>query len=153
MTELEPDAALDRHALVMGVWLALGLIATLLLHYGLGTGGLPAVAAGFAAVLTAVFAHVIVNAVYATTFTRRELALGLVIYLTGLLAVSLAALSSAAFRDHGFVPMAAGLAGSGAVIVIYMIIHFGVRGVFDAFNVIGDFRVDEDDEPSGGGRQ
>ena len=153
MTELEPNDALDRHALVMGVWLALGLIGALLLHYGLGTGGLPAVAAGFAAVLTAFFAHVIVNAVYATTFTRRELALGLVMYLAGLLALCLAALSSADFRDHGFVPMAVGLVGTGAVIVFYMVIHFGIRGVFDAFNVIGDFRVGEDDEPSEGGRR
>ena len=153
MTEPEPNDALDRHALVMGIWLAFGLIAALLLHYGLGTGGLPAVAAGFAVVLTAFVAHVIVNAVYATTFTRGELALGLVIYLACLLAISLAALTSAGFRDHGFVPMALGLVATGAAIFFYMVIHFGVRGVFDAFNVIGNFQAGEDGGPSERGRR
>ena len=145
---------LDRHALVMAVWLALGVAAAILLHFGLGSGGIWAVAAGYACLLAAFAGHIIVNAVYRTTFTRSELTLGLVVFFASLLWLCLAALFASGFRDHAFVPLAVGLLTVCACVLFYMITHFGVRVVFDAFNAIGNFRPDAaaDERRSGKGR-
>lgn len=154
MDDLDPNAVLDRHALVMAVWLALGLAAAMLLHLGLGTGGWAAVAAGFALLLAAFVGHVIVNAVYRTTFTRRELALGLVVYGVALVTLCLAALLVPGFRDQSFLPLFLGLVAFGVCVVFYMITHFGVRGVYTAFDTIADFRPDQTgDAPARGGRR
>ncbi len=133
----------DRHALVMAIWIALGAAAAILLHFGLGSGGLWAIAAGYACVLAAFAGHVIVNAATETTFTRRELAMGLVVYFAWAVSLGVAALFVAGFRDHMFVPLVIGLLVIGACVMFYMITHFGVRVVFDAFNVIGNFRPDD----------
>ncbi len=147
--------AVDRHALVMAVWIALGAAAAILLHFGLGSGGIWVLAAGYACVLAAFAGHIVINTVYRTTFTRSELALGLVVYFACLVWLSLAALFASGFRDHAFVPLAVGLLTVGACVLFYMITHFGVRVVFDAFNVIGNFRPDTapDGQRSGKDRQ
>jgi len=146
MDETDATERLDRHALVMGIWSALGFVAAILLHYGLGAGGWIGIAAGYACLLAAFLGHVIVNAVYQTVFSRRELALLLVVFLASLVALCLAALLAPDFRDRGFVPLVAGLAAVAAVVLGYMTIHYGVRAVFDAFNVIGDFRPEKRSE-------
>lgn len=152
----KPDRldVVDRHALVMAVWIALGAAAAILLHFGLGTGGIWALVAGFTCVLAAFAAHIVVNTVYRTTFTRSELALGLVVTFASLLWLSLAALFADGFRDHAFVPLAVGLLTVGGCVILYMITHFGIRVVFDAFNVIGNFRPDTapEQQRSGKGR-
>jgi hypothetical protein len=142
MHESDRLSVVDRHALVMAIWVALGVAATILLHFGLGSGGLWAIAAGHACVLAAFAGHVIVNAVYDTTFTRRELALGLVVFSSWLVWLGLAALFVTGFRDNAFAPLTIGLLAIGACVLFYMITQFGVRVVFDAFNVIGNFRTD-----------
>jgi hypothetical protein len=85
---------------------------------------------------------VIVNAVAGTTFTRRELALGLVVYFAWLVWLGVATLFVPGFRDHAFILLVSGLLAVGACVLFYMITHFGVRVVFDAFNVIGNFSPD-----------
>ncbi len=50
-SEDEAMARLDRHALVLAVWLPAGFVALGLLHHGFGVGGAWWVAAGFAALL------------------------------------------------------------------------------------------------------
>ena len=145
----------DRHALVMAVWIALGAAAAILLHFGMGSGGILALAAGYGCILAAFAGHIIVNTVFGTAFTRGELALGLVVYFVSLLWLCLAALFASGFRDHAFVPLAVGLLTVGASVLFYMIAHFGVRVVFEAFNVIGNFRPETapDQQRSGKGRQ
>ena len=142
MDRSDRQDVIDRHALVMAVWIALGAAAAMLLHFGVGTGGIWAVAAGYTALLAAFVGHIIVNAVYETTFTRSERALGLVVFFASLLWLCLAGLLDGNFRDHSFVPLVLGLLAFGACALFYMITHFGVRVVFDAFNVIGNFRPD-----------
>ena len=140
MEPLSKAEALDRHALVMSIWLALGFIAIALFSYGFGAGGTPFIAAAFAVILIGFIGHVIVNAVYATTFTPGELALGLVLYAAALVAFGLATLLAPGFGARGFVPTSLGLVAVSAAVIVYMVIHFGVRRSFNAFDVVRQFR-------------
>jgi hypothetical protein len=144
MEPLTESKALDRHALVMAIWLALGLVATALFDYGFGVGGAAFILAAYGVLIVAFIGHVIVNAVYATAFTPRELALGLVVYGTALLAFGLAVILSPGFAARAFLPLMLGFVVFGASVIFYMITHFGVRRVFDAFDVIRDFRTKDE---------
>ncbi|WP_119389049.1 hypothetical protein [Taklimakanibacter lacteus] len=152
MQPLNETEALDRHALVMAIWLALGFIAVILFDYGFGAGGIAAIAAGFIAVLAAFAGHVITNAVYASDFTTREVALGLVLYAASLVTLALAALLAPDFASRNFLPLSLGFVAIAAAVIIYMIIRFGLRRSFDAFDVISDFRSrrTRNDTPDGG---
>jgi hypothetical protein len=144
MTPLSKNQILDRHALVMAVWLSFGLVSITLLNYGVGAGGTPFILLAFAAIFAAFIGHVIVNAVYHTTFTPRELALGLVVYATGLVAFGAAMLLAPGFGARHFLAISGGFIAIFAAVLFYMITHFGVRRVFNAFDVVSDFRADVD---------
>ena len=133
--------ALDRHALVMAVWLPAGLVAAALFHYGLGRGGPAFMLAGFGAILAAFAGHVIVNVLHGTNFTARELALGLVLYAAALVAFGVATLLRPGFAARAFVPMSAGLILIFASVVFTMVTRSGVRGAFESFDVIRTFRT------------
>ena len=132
--------ALDRHALVMAVWLPLNLVAAALFHYGFGAGGWPFVAAAFAVVIAAFAGHVIVNVVLGTTFTPKEIALGLILYAVALLVFGFAALVSLSFRTAYFLPMSLAFMLTAAAVVLTMITWLGTREAFDSFDVIRRFR-------------
>jgi hypothetical protein len=140
MEPLTRTEMLDRHALVLPIWLAAALVAATLLRYGLGDGGAPYLFGAFAVVLASFAGHVIVNAVFRTTFTPRELGLGLVVFAVALLAFGLATLVNEEFRARAFLPMTIGFVVLSAGVIFYMITHFGVRRTFAAFDVIRDFR-------------
>jgi len=140
MKPTTPNDRLDRHALVTALWLAFGFVAIILFDYGFGDGGKWALAAAFGVVLAAFIGHVIVNAAYATGFTPRELALGLVAFGAGLVALVLAVLAVPGFGERFFAVMSLGFVALFVVVVFYMVTHYGVRRVFDAFDVIRDFR-------------
>ena len=142
MDPLTKTQALDRHALVMAIWLAFGFVAIVLFHYGSGTGGMTFTLAAFGVVLATFVGHIIVNAVYGTTFTSRELGLGLIFYAGGVVACGLAALFVPGFGARNFLPLSLGFGAIFVGVTFYMITHFGVRRVFDAFDVIRDFRAD-----------
>ncbi len=132
----ESTAMLDRHALVLAVWLPAGFVALGLLHYGFGPGGAWWVAAGFIALLTGFVEHVIVNAVLGTTFTAREAGLGMVVYAIGMVALVLAVLLGDGFAVRFFLPVAVGMIALLLAAVFYMLIRFGTRGAFDKFDII-----------------
>ena len=132
--------AVDRHALVLAIWLSFGLVAVALVELGLRLGSWMIAAGGFAAVVVAFIAHVIVNAVDDTLFTAKEVALGLVLYVAGLLAFAFSALLSAGFRDGFFLPGSLAFIAVPAVVVFYMITHLGLRRAFESFDVIRRFR-------------
>jgi hypothetical protein len=142
---LSQAEALDRHALVLPIWLSLGLVAAALFGHGFGAGGAAFILAGFGVVLLAFLGHVIVNAIYRTGFTRRELALGLVLYAATLVGFGLATLVGSDLAARTFVPVSLGLVALSAVVIVYMIIHYGVRQSFEAFNVIREFRPEPAD--------
>ena len=129
---------LDRHALVLAIWLAAGFVAVMLLHYGFGVGGLPWLAGGFAALLCGFALHVIVNAVLGTGFTPREVGLGMVVYLAGWLALVLATLLIDGFSGRFLLPVAGGMILLVLVVVVTLVTRLGARGAFDAFDVIRD---------------
>lgn len=151
MTPLGKNEALDRHALVMACWLAAAMPAAILFEYGFGRGGTPYILAGFAAILAGFVAHVIVNVVYGTGFSPRELGLGLVIYGLALVLFVVLSLVSASFAAHNFLPLSIGFITTGAVVVFYLITRFGARRAFEAFDVIRDFRSDDGDSKSSPG--
>ena len=144
--------ALDRHVLVLTIWLTAGLIAATLFHYGVGDGGPLFILAAFAAIIVAFAAHVIINIVVGGGFTTRELALGLVLYAAALIALVGAALTSHDFAAKAFLPTGVGFLAIFAAVVFYMVVHSGVRHSFDAFDAIRSFRARQPairDEPGG----
>jgi hypothetical protein len=132
--------ALDRHALVMAIWLPLLLVAAAVFHYGFGAGGWPYIGAGFAVLMAAFCGHVIVNAILGTRFTPMEVALGLVVYCIGLVASGLAMLFSSIFRSQFALPVSLGFLGTAAAIILTMILWLGLRGAFTSFDVIRRFK-------------
>ena len=132
--------ALDRHALVMAVWLPLVLVAAVAFHYGFGAAGWPFIGAGFAVLIAAFVGHVIINVMLGTRFTPREVALGLVIYCASLLSFGFAMLLSSSFQSAYVLPVSLGLLCMAAAIVITMILWLGLRGAFESFDVIRRFK-------------
>lgn len=141
--------SLDRHALVTALWLSFGLAAVALFDHGFGPGGAWSLGAGFATVIAAFVGHVIVNAVYGTGFTRGELALGLVGFGAALVAFVLALLVAPDFAVADALVVGIGFIAVFVAVVFYMVTHYGVRRVFDAFDVIRDFRPTDRDGGSG----
>jgi hypothetical protein len=132
--------ALDRHALVMAVWLPLALVAVTLFHYGFGAGGWPFIAGGFAVVIAAFGGHVIVNVALGTLFTAKEVALGLLLYSVGLVAFGFAILLSSSFRTAATLPVSLGFLCTAMAVIFTMITWLGARGAFESFDVIRRFR-------------
>ena len=129
---------LDRHALVLAVWLPAGFVALGLFHYGFGAGGAWWVAAGFAALLAGFVAHVIVNTVLGSSFSARETGLAMVLYATGMVALVLAVLIVDGFAQKFFLPVAGGMIGLLLAAVFYLLTRFGTRAAFDKFDSIRD---------------
>ncbi len=132
--------ALDRHALVLAIWLPLILVAATAFHYGFAAGGWTFIGVGFVVLLAAFIGHVIVNIVFGTQFTPREVALGLVVYGVRVLGFVLAMLLSSSFESLYAVPVSLGLLGMASAIVIAMILWLGLRGAFESFDVIRRFK-------------
>lgn len=134
----EAEERLDRHALVVAVWLAAGAVALVLFHMGFGAAGAVWLAGGFASLLAGYAGHVIVNAVFGTRFTPREVALGLVLMLAAFVALVLSTLLVDGFADRFFLPVTGGLAGLFAAVVLTMLIRHGPRRAFEVFDVVRD---------------
>jgi hypothetical protein len=143
MTAADRSERTERHALVTAIWLPAGVVAAASLHYGFGAGGPLWVMTGFGAILLGFVGHVIVNAVLSTEFSRREVALGLVLYGFAGLALGLCSISVDGFASHDFLPAAAGLAALAAAAVFYMVARYGVRRAFENFDVVREFNPRE----------
>jgi hypothetical protein len=137
---VDATQSLDRHALAVAIWLCLGFVAIVLFKFGLGAGGTPYIFAASLAVVVAFLGHVIVNVIYRTSFTRGELALGLVAYAIGLLSFGFAILFWPLFRSAYLMPTGVGLVVIFVVVAFYLVTVFGLRRTFGAFDVIRDFK-------------
>ncbi len=131
-------ARLDRHALVMTLWLSAGLVAALLFHRGFAGAGPWWVAGGFAAVLAGFAGHVVVNAALGTGFTPRETGVGMVLYLAALNGFAAAVLLFEGFYDTHFLTVAAGMCSLAAAAVFTMVTRHGARGAFEKFDIVRD---------------
>jgi hypothetical protein len=136
MTPDDNSARIDRHALVMSIWLPTGFVALALFHYGFGAGGPLWVAFGFAAILVGFVVHVIVNTVLGTGFSTGEVALSLALSFAAVIAFVLATLFSTSFAERNFLVVIGGLATLAAAIVFYMVTRAGTRGAFESFDII-----------------
>lgn len=132
----DPSDRLDRHALVLAVWLPLVFVAATLFRHGFDVEGLWWIAGGFAALLAAFAGHVIVNVVLGTDFTPREVALGLLAFAIATLALMLSFLRTPDFADTFLLPMALGLVALVAAVVFYLVTAHGTRSAFDLFDII-----------------
>lgn len=141
MAPTTTEQALDRHALVMTIWLTAGLIAATLFHYGLGEGGAMFLLGAFGIILAAFVGHIVVNVVFGTAFSPRELALGLVLYAAALIAFGLATLAQPEFRARAFAPVSAGFVLIFFGVAFYTVTTASMRGAFEAFDVIRSFRA------------
>ncbi|GAB5469361.1 MAG: hypothetical protein Kilf2KO_23910 [Rhodospirillales bacterium] len=131
---------LDRHLLVLSLWLPLGFVLLALFSQGLGLANGWLVAGAFATLLVGFVGHVIVNAVYKTFFSSRELALGLVVYVVALLGFLIALLFGSEQVGALFPVIGLGFLATAMTVIAYLVIHLGVRPAFEAFDVISDFR-------------
>ncbi len=129
---------LDRHALVIAVWLAAGVPALVGFRLAFGAGGPIWLGLGFGAFLSGFAAHLIVNAVTATGFTPREVALGLVLALAGILALPLATLMVPGFGARYLIPLAGGAAVLVAAALTAMVIRHGPRRSLELFDAARD---------------
>lgn len=132
---------LDRHALVLTIWLPAGFVAAACLHMGLAGGPVAALVCAFASVLAAFIGHVIVNVATGTRFSPRELGLGLVLYLAALLAFGLSVLLGPAVWQGRQWLAVGGFMVLALALVIYLILAHGLRGAFDSFDVIRQFKA------------
>ncbi len=147
--EQAAERSLDRHALVMAVWLPLGFVALLLFLFGYRQENGWIVAGAFGLVFAGFVGHVIVNAVYTSLFSARELALGLVVYVLGLLAFLLALLFGSGRAEALFLPIGLGFFFLAAAVLFYLVTQQGLRRTFEAFDVIRDFRPRSPTPPGG----
>jgi hypothetical protein len=129
---------LDRHALVMAVWLPLGFVALTLIHRGFAAGQGWWVAAGFAPLLLGFATHLIINAVTGISFTSREVSLALSGYALALLALVFSVLLTPGFATTFLLPVGAGMIVLAGAVIFYMVTSFGLRRAFDLFDVIRD---------------
>jgi predicted anti-sigma-YlaC factor YlaD len=129
---------LDRHALVLAIWLPAGFLALAVLAHGFRSAGPIWVLAGFVPILFGFAAHLVVNAVLGTDFTEREAALGLTVVVAAIVALFAASLFDPGFAERYFLPSAGGLAGLAAAIVGYLVIRHGPRRAFETFDIIRD---------------
>jgi len=136
-SNMEP---LDRHALVLSIWLSFGFAAAVFFRTAVGQVNWLFDVPAFAMIVAAFVGHVIVNAVTATSFTPKEVALGLAFYGAGLIALTVASLLSPAFATQQFLPCSLGFIAVFASVVFYMITRYGLRRAFESFDVIRQFR-------------
>ncbi len=133
--------ASDRHALVVAIWFAAGVVAAPLYHFGARVGAPAFMLAAFATLIAAFAGHVIVNVVYARAFSARELALVLALFAAGLVAFGVETLHSPTFAARAFLPTSLGFVALSAAFVFYLVAKSGLRKAFEGFDVIRSFRA------------
>ncbi len=132
------QARLDRHALVMALWLPLGLVSSVLFHHGFATDGSWWVAGGFLIILAGYAGHIIVNAALGTGFTARETGVGMVLFLAALNAFAGAMVLVDGFYESHFLTIAMGMTALVVIAALTMVTRHGARAAFEKFDIIRD---------------
>lgn len=123
----------DRGILVFAIWGSAGFFGLGLFLEGLARDAWPVAAAGVAMILAAFAAHVVVNAIHGTGFSRGETALGIAAY--GLL--GLVFIAGAVAGGMSAVDYYAGLTLFGSIAAAflgYLVTRHGLRGAFSQFH-------------------
>lgn len=123
----------DRAILVFAIWASLGALGLCLFLEGLARDAWLLSAAGVLAIVAAFAAHMVVNAVSGTGFTRGETALGIAAYgVLGLVFLAGALSGSMTAADYR-----AGLTFFGVLaagMLAYVVTRNGLRGAFSQFH-------------------
>ena len=126
----------DRAILVFAIWASLGALGLCLFLEGLDRDAWLLSAAGVLAIVAAFAAHMVVNAVSGTGFTRGETALGIAAYgVLGLVFLAGALSGSMTTADYH-----AGLTFFGVLaagMLAYVVTRNGLRGAFSQFHAPG----------------
>lgn len=134
MAEQPNTPNVDRGILVFCIWSVFGFLGLGVLLEGFKLDAWGVSAGGVATILLAFCAHMVVNAVFATGFSRGETALGIGAYgLLGLVFVSGTASGTMSKADYYsgltfFGCLAAGF-------IVYLATRHGLRGAFSRFHV------------------
>lgn len=130
----EPSQPVDRGILVSAIWAALGLLGLGIVLEGFTRDSWAISVAGVATLAVAFAAHMIVNAVFGTGFSRGETALGIGMYgLLGFVFLAGAVSGGMSRADYHsglllFGTMAVGF-------LVYLTTRHGLRGAFSRFHI------------------
>jgi|GEM_PF-684278 len=126
----------ERRLAVTTNWAFFGSFGLALAVSGFAGAHLVAGCAGFALFAAGFGAHVLLNHIYGTAFTKGEVALGFVVFTVAALSFVVSWLAAPAFPVAN---IAMGLVGFGALVacfLAYMVYHHGVRGSIGMFDRI-----------------
>ena len=130
------DKHRERQLAVMTNWAFLGSFGLCFAISGFSGGSLLFGLLGFALFATAFGAHVIINLIFNTRFSKGEVALGLIVFVVSVLSF---VITWIALPDLGAVNIAIGLTGFGLLFAcfgFYMVVNHGVRGSIAMFDEI-----------------
>ncbi|MDK1118299.1 MAG: hypothetical protein QGM50_05840 [Anaerolineae bacterium] len=127
-SNLSRNQQVDRHALVLSFWFAFGIVAVALINMGFRLSDGVLTLLGFASIVVGFVAHIIINNIYATNFTPREIAFGLLIYSIGLIVFILMKFFRDDISDTNFY--------SGVIGFISVFISVIFYNAFESFDVI-----------------
>jgi hypothetical protein len=128
------SAEVERGILVFSIWAALGILGLGIVLEGFARDSWPIAAGGVATIVAAFVAHIVVNAVFDTGFSRGEAALGIGAY--GLL--GLIFLAGAVSGDMSMTDYYSGLTLFGVLaagFLAYLTTQHGLRGAFSQFHI------------------
>ena len=134
MADQPNTPSVDRGILVFAIWAVLGFLGLGVILEGFKLDVWAISAGGIATVMVAFIAHMIVNAIFDTGFTRGETALGIGAYgLLGLIFILGVASGTMSKTDYY-----SGLTFFGALaagFLAYLATRHGLRGAFSRFHV------------------
>ena len=126
----------EHHLAVMTNWALFGTFGPAFVITGFNGPSLAAGLFGFAILIGGFAAHIVVNVIYRTDFSKGQAALAFVLFALGALAF---AVSWIAVPGFGIARATIGLGGFTAIFaafVFYMFARHGVRGSFEMFDEI-----------------
>ncbi len=124
---MSPDAIEEHRLAVMTNWGFLGAFGVCLILSGFAEGSLLAGLAGFACLIAAFVAHVIVNRIFRAGFSQAQIALGLALFTVGALCFISSALFNPSFAEVDAEIGLVGFTALAASFIVYIMINYGVR--------------------------
>jgi hypothetical protein len=134
MADQPNTPSVDRGILVFGIWAVLGFLGLGIVLEGFKLDVWAISAGGIATVMVAFIAHMIVNAIFDTGFTRGETALGIGAY--GLLGfVFILGVASGTMSKTDYYSGLTFFGALAAGFLAYLATRHGLRGAFSRFHV------------------
>ena len=127
MTTTDPQ---EHRLAAMTAWAFFGAIGVCLILSGFSEDSLLAGLSGFAMIIVAFIANVIINRIYSADFSQPQVALGLGGFTVGALCYIASVLFNPGFGETDIAIGLVGFTALASAFVIYIIINYGVRGSY-----------------------